>query len=278
MARSSDAPQSDAGGEGGHLAIVPMPAVLRARHRLAALVGRYPRLYLPLARLGHRIATRSQSSDDAHPPVVNRHTEVVIEGFPRSANSFAVAAFRLAQPGPVRIAHHRHAPAQIVEGVRLGIPTIVLVRRPTEAVAAFIVSRPEMSVALALRSYVGFYARCLPHASGFIVADFQEVTSNFGPVVSRLNRRFGTSFEPFHHTPANVAECFRQIDDHYRSRFGFDASTATLARPDPGRDQQKEDVFTALRSPQLRPLLDRAEELHEELVGKGSTPSGGPGR
>jgi hypothetical protein len=140
------------------------------------------------------------------------------------------------------------------------------------------VSRPEIGVALALRSYVAFYGRIRTHQSGFVAADFEEVTSNFGAVMARVNGRFGTSFEPFRHTAANVAECFRQIDDHYRSRFGPSADTRTLARPDPGRDQPKEGVMAALRSDRLRPLLARAEELYDELVGAGSGLGGGQGR
>ena len=36
--------------------------------------------------------------------VVGEDTDIVIEGYPRSANTFAVAAFRLAQPATPRIA------------------------------------------------------------------------------------------------------------------------------------------------------------------------------
>ena len=43
------------------------------------------------------------------------HTELVIEAFPRSANTFATVAFQLSQPAPVRVAHHLHAPAQVTE-------------------------------------------------------------------------------------------------------------------------------------------------------------------
>src|SRR5262245_65181203 len=83
----------------------------RARRRLRGWLGQHPALYLPLAR-GFRRAY------DGSRKTVGPETELVIEGFPRCGNSFAVAAFSLAQPRPVRIAHHLHAPAQVIAGTR----------------------------------------------------------------------------------------------------------------------------------------------------------------
>ena len=62
---------------------------------------------------------------------------VVIEGFPRSGNSFARRAFIMAQDETfdvTRIAHHLHVPAQVIRAARWRIPTLVLIRRPKDAV------------------------------------------------------------------------------------------------------------------------------------------------
>jgi hypothetical protein len=50
--------------------------------------------------------------------LVDRTTQLVIEGFPRSGNTFAVVAFEQAQRQSVRIAHHLHAPAQVMLAAR----------------------------------------------------------------------------------------------------------------------------------------------------------------
>ena len=50
--------------------------------------------------------------------VVGPDTELVIEGFPRTANTFAVFAFQTAQARPVRVAHHLHAPIQVTVAAR----------------------------------------------------------------------------------------------------------------------------------------------------------------
>ena len=87
--------------------------LLRCRHGLASFVGQHPSIYLPPARLKHRWDTFVRPSVRGYEiRTRTRHPwarlHIVIEGYPRSANSFAVAAFRLAQPRFMHIAHHRH--------------------------------------------------------------------------------------------------------------------------------------------------------------------------
>ena len=51
--------------------------------------------------------------------LTNLNTQLVIEGFPRSANTFAVITFWHLQPKKVIVAHHQHVPAQIIRAVNL---------------------------------------------------------------------------------------------------------------------------------------------------------------
>ena len=62
--------------------------------------------------------------------IARSETDIVIEGFPRSANTFAVAAFQYAQRRPLTIARHTHAPAQIMLASRANIPCLVLIKFP----------------------------------------------------------------------------------------------------------------------------------------------------
>jgi hypothetical protein len=150
--------------------------------------------------------------------------EVLIEGYPRSANSFAVAAFARAQGWPGsgggRIAHHTHAPAHVLEAVRRGIPSIVLIRDPADAVLEFLLVKPDLTPRQGLRGYIRFYEPLLPHRSGFVVGPFEEVTTDLGGVIARLNARFGTSFAPFEHTSGHVAAAERDAGAYWASREG----------------------------------------------------------
>ena len=97
----------------------------RARHRLRTRVAEYPSLYLPFAR---------RKYPGPSPEVISPETELVIDGFTRSATTFAVYALQLSQERPVRLAHHLHAPAQLIEAARRGVPALVLIREPRGAI------------------------------------------------------------------------------------------------------------------------------------------------
>ena len=56
--------------------------------------------------------------------LVTDETDLCVEGFPRSANSFAVGAVDYAQPEPLSIAHHNHVPAPLLNAARRGLPAV----------------------------------------------------------------------------------------------------------------------------------------------------------
>ncbi len=83
--------------------------------------------------------------------LVNRDTELVIEGFPRSGNSFAVIAMMLAQKNPLRIAHHFHVPAQIIYACRHKIPVLVILRKASDAIISQKIRTPSGKLEQGLR-------------------------------------------------------------------------------------------------------------------------------
>jgi hypothetical protein len=91
------------------------------------ILGRYPKLYFTFGVLRGEIFQERK---------VTKNTDIVIDGYPRSANSFAVGAFRHAQSTPVKIGYHLHVPAQIVRSCELCIPTILLIRHPVDTIVS----------------------------------------------------------------------------------------------------------------------------------------------
>jgi hypothetical protein len=194
--------------------------------------------------------------------------EIVIEGYPRTGNTFAVIAFQQAQARPVRVAHHVHVPAQLIAAARRGIPAIALIRPPEDAVLSFAVRLHHISVAQALRSYVRFYEPLVPHATRLVVADLAEVAADFGAVIARVNDRFGTAFAPFVASEENMRRVFDEIDRWDRGAFGDgEPLERSRARPSPGREEQKEPLRPAYGSPSLEAWRRRADRVYTTLVG-----------
>ena len=195
----------------------------RARHRLRTQVTEHPALYLPIAR-----AKRALRLDvrDLQRQVINSRTELVIEGYTRCGTTFAVYALQLSQERPVRLAHHWHAPAQLIEAAHRKIPALLVIRRPEDAILSQLVREPNVTIHDALVAYSRFYECLLPYRHSFVVGEFEQVTHEFGPVIRKLNARFGTSFAEFVHTDANVRECLELIrlrGTLSKTLFGFES-------------------------------------------------------
>jgi hypothetical protein len=183
--------------------------IRRLRYRFRNRLSLHPSIYLLYCQLGrHRTE------------VMDRGTELVIEGFPRSGNTFAVTAFRMAQSRPVRLGHHLHAAAHLIAAAKRGVPALAIVRDPEETVLSEVIREPELAIGDVLVAYEQFHQRILPWRDRMVIASFERVISDFGSVIQEVNRRFGTSFDLFRHTPENVARCFELIDE--RERRGWE--------------------------------------------------------
>lgn len=256
------------------------------RWMLRGRLAEHPRLYLPIAR---------RKYPDA---VLGPHTELVIDGFTRSAVTFATIAFQQAQRTPVRVAHTLHSAGHILAAVRRRVPVLVMIREPDDTVLSTVIREPYVSLPMALDAYARFYTKIRLCRTGFVVGEFDEVTHDFGRVIRRVNERFGTAFDPFLHTESNVREVFSIIDDRSRwppwaealGRFecgiiGIDEYRRVVAdhekegrsptdqiperrvqRPSQERVPLKEALRAELIGPSLRARRDRARAAYEALV------------
>ncbi len=186
----------------GH-ALAGLPKLVRWEAR--SWLGQHPGLYYPIYR--HLGADPSLC--------VGSETDIVIEGYPRSANSFLVSAFLSCQHRPVQVAHHLHTPAQVLAGIRRNLPVIVLIRDPVDAIRSRAAltrqvdsaegRRPEpVSLAALARDYLRFYQTVEPVLDSVLLVKFDQAISDAGQVIRNLNRRFGSDFEIFEHTDSNV--------------------------------------------------------------------------
>jgi hypothetical protein len=190
---------------------------------------------------------------------------LVIEGFPRSANTFAVVAFQQAQREALRVAHHLHMPAQVMLAARWRIPTLVLMRKPADAVLSWTIRQPRISVRQALAHYIWFYERVAEYRHAFVVGPFEEVTRDYGAVLERVNARFGTRFFPFDHSRDSVEDAFAQIERVHRARRDR-LNEKQIARPSAVKAEIKEVLRRELEAPEVEVLTARAEVLYKDLA------------
>jgi hypothetical protein len=233
------------------------PAVFRFEKWLQIYAGKHPSAFYGLYRLARKDQAR----------VVTPDTQLVIEGFPRSANTFARVAFNSAQGERARIAHGLHVPAQVIRAARWRIPTLVLIRKPKDAVLSFAIRDP-ISVDQALRYYLSFYETVEEYRNAYVLGLFEEVIEDFGEVIRHINDRFGTIFSPFIHDEQNVEGVFARIERNSRKRFGEMSLENKASRPFAARERLKRKVEYDLEDPKRRGLISRAETVYDRLTRK----------
>ena len=174
--------------------------------------------------------------------MVTRRTRITIEGYPRSANTYAVYAFKhVNEIQWNEVGHHLHVQAQIIRSVKYQIPVILLIRHPLEAVRSLVVRHDFIPVADALEDYTRFYSDLYKLRDSFVVANFDDVTEHFGKIIERVNKRFSTKYNLFpDHDEQAKAAVFDEIDRRNRS---LDNGKVThLYRPDKNKDNMKDAV------------------------------------
>jgi hypothetical protein len=230
-------------------------SVHRARIHARRPVARTPYLWdlAMLVRAGKRVT------------VARPGTAIVIEGFMRSGNTFSVAAFQVAN-GPVHVGRHMHGAPHVLRAVRLGVPAVVLIRPPRDAVLSYLVRRDTLTPEHALLEYLDFYRTAWPARDGFVVALFDRAVSDFGSVIDEVNARFGTSFRRFEHTPENEAEAFRLVEELDRMESGGEVRESHVGRPSAERAERKEELRALLDRPRTAAKLREAELLYQRYA------------
>jgi hypothetical protein len=220
--------------------------VADVRQLAIAKVKQFPSLFWLLAQ--------NRENDLLH--LVRRNTDVVIEGPRRCGNHYSVYAFEDAQGGNVNIAHHFHAPSQLILAARWGLPAILLIRDPIDAATSNSVFFPGLSPEASIKTYNMFYEPLIPLLDSFVVADFPETTTRMSRVIERVNKKFNTHFLAF-----DDDEGTERVKRAVSERDGVTMRNGPV--PDPEREELKKGARAAILSVQHSAVARQARRLFE---------------
>jgi len=199
-------------------------------------------------------------------PYVTEKTDIVIEGFSGSANTFAYQAFVFAQKKQYNIAHHTHIVGQIIKAIKLKKPILLLIRNPKDTLISNLTKTPYISPYILLMNYIHYYHSLMRYKSKFVVADFSEVTSDFSKVIGKVNSKFKTDFRVFIHTEENVKKVFEIIrktknaQDKIKKGYEY-----RVALPSKEKELLKEQLKYVLNKRNIQKLLVQANKIYEDF-------------
>ncbi len=248
--------------EGGGMEEISAEVLERVRRESSVLAGRrlkrqvrsaastFPSIYMPMRRF-----RRGET-------VVGPETELLLEGYPRCGNTWAEMAIRHAASRPLRMAHHAHAAAHVMRGVRLGVPTLVLYREPDLAVRSLLaMNTRNLTAADAFREYVRFYRAVLRlPQSRLSYASFEDVTRRMDRVIALLRDGFGLPVEPFDaNDPREKAAVFALMDARAAE---IRSDQEAISQSNPNHFGEEQAASKQLAEAQIDAL--RGSRLHRE--------------
>ena len=155
-------------------------------------------------------------------PLLNDNTDLVIEGFPRSANSFFEMALRAYLPKTLQFAHHCHARAHVEEAVRRGIPCIVLIRNPIDAIVSYLEESGKLSSpAVLFREYIIFYEDIERLYPGIMLISFDTVKTNPAHAIAHVARTMSLHVNSDDLEKIDVDDLLDQVAEIARERVGI---------------------------------------------------------
>ena len=224
------------------------------------------RVRQPLVRVPYVWDLLMQARPEKRITLARRDTAIVIEGFPRSGNTFSAAAFLVANGQAAHVGRHLHGARHLHRARRLHVPAGARVRAPRDAVLSYLIRRSSLTAEDAVREYLEFYRIAWSARDAFVVGLFDVVISDFGTVVDAVNDRFGTQFARYQPTPENEAAAFALVEEMNRLESGGEVVETHVGRPSAERHLRKLELEAVLSEPRTMTLLRRADVLYDSYL------------
>ena len=202
----------------------------RSRLFIKALAWRHPSLawLQPLRLSSSDAAGRSRLQIRE---LLRADFDLIVDGYPRSGNSRLACSLKLAAPH-LRVRSHTHQIAHIRRAaVQLGKPTILLIRKPAEAIPACAFHQ-KWTISYAAKYYELFHTQALELATSgnLLVVPFELIVTKLKATVQMIADRQPSMFGPL-----QLPDDFEQRTDQEVRKLKWGENPLSLSLPDPRR-------------------------------------------
>lgn len=219
---------------------------------LRFLISFFPAIYYPL------YARKEPFKHMA----VNKNTNLCVEGFPRSANSFFVAALHISNKN-LSIAHHHHTISQLIQAANHQIPAIVLIREPRKTMTSWLLFQRSKRIKLYLKIYKKFYSYADSQTDKILFVRFDTIISDFNVVIEKINHHFSMNLNTINDMDYKRKEIMKQLDDVNNKYFAGNTNQSLV--PNEDHNQAKARLLKLVADDKY---LTIAENLYKKIEKK----------
>lgn len=195
--------------------------------------------------------------------LVNNSTDIVIEGFPRSGNTFATACFASANSNS-NIARHHHCISQLKEGLKRKIPTIALIRSPRDSIISFLIRRPEIKASFVINEYLVFYNYVKSYYDSLLIIEFDKLIKSHTFILEILEERYPQKFNTNNHHSyediINIVDEMERIDSQGKFR------STHVARPINSSEKNSAKNLAIQKIQPFNDRIDQCQKIYKEIL------------
>lgn len=200
--------------------------------------------------------------------LLDASTDLVSEGYPRSANTYFEAALLVSQDNTIHVSSHSHASAQVLMGIRKSIPTIVLFRNPKEAVASLLeLTSGDLPVEEYIKDYYTFYEDLKGHLDRVMLVEFPEAIGEFSVVISRINARFGLDYKSPEDMETFKVAVREKMDELGLKRAGWAIKYGPSVSEEEKQQRlaRKKECSELVLKPEYAAAMNRCQLIYEKM-------------
>jgi hypothetical protein len=181
--------------------------------------------------------------------VANNDKRLVVDGFPRSGNTFLADAIVVSQGQDFKFAHHSHLPENLLLGIELGIPSVVIFREPLQAIGSFMLYSEQNEVQ-ATKRWIRFYQALEDSIDKLAVVSFEDIVKRPKATLSAISSAFDLDLN----IPSDEAALIAKATDRIENRT---ARMQSSRRKDPVKTSCLPSLKRTERKSEHRQLLER---------------------
>ncbi len=229
----------------------------RLKFSVRLYLGRYPNLFFPIYGI-------KKTNKDLF---ISKETQLVVSAYPRTANTFFVVALEQIQTKPISIAHHLHVPALALEAIKRGLPTVILIRNPKEAIISLVIRENHITLNQAINAYKAFYQCLLVHKNKILIAHFSAIINDLPSIITNINSRFNLNLNNYSQgNKLNNETVFKEIENINKSFNKNSLIETMVSRPSETRKKIQYNYQEKLNSKKYRNKLQKCDAIYTDLT------------